>query len=48
VFEVDKDIIKKTMWFQEELLGNTMTDFFFQRPTEYAKKDQCFDESELF
>ena len=48
VFEIDKDIIKKTMWFQEELLGNTMTDFFFQRPTEYAKKDQCFDESELF
>jgi ribonucleoside-diphosphate reductase beta chain len=48
VFEIDKEILKKTMWFQEELLGNTMTDFFFQRPTEYAKKDQCFDESELF
>jgi len=48
VFDVDKEILKKTMWFQEELLGNTMTDFFFQKPTEYAKKDQCFDESELF
>lgn len=48
VFEVDKEILKKTMWFQEELLGNTMTDFFFQKPTEYSKKDQCFDESELF
>jgi ribonucleoside-diphosphate reductase beta chain len=48
VFEIDKEILKKTMWFQEELLGNTMTDFFFQKPTEYSKKDQCFDESELF
>jgi ribonucleoside-diphosphate reductase beta chain len=48
VFEIDKEILKNTKWFQEELLGNTMTDFFFQKPTEYAKKDQCFDESELF
>jgi ribonucleoside-diphosphate reductase beta chain len=47
-FEVDKEILKETKWFQEELLGNNMTDFFHQRPTEYAKKNQCFDESELF
>jgi ribonucleoside-diphosphate reductase beta chain len=47
-FEVDKEILKETKWFTEELLGNNMTDFFFQKPTEYAKKDQCFDESELF
>ena len=48
VFEIDKEILKKTKWFQEELLGNSMTDFFHQKPTEYSKKDQCFDESELF
>jgi len=47
-FEVDKELLKETKWFTEELLGNNMTDFFFQKPTEYAKKDQCFDESELF
>jgi ribonucleoside-diphosphate reductase beta chain len=47
-FEVDKELLKKTKWFEEELLGNNLTDFFHQRPTEYAKKNQCFDESELF
>ena len=47
-FEVDKELLKKTLWFQEELLGNNMTDFFHSRPTEYSKKSQCFDESELF
>lgn len=47
-FEVDKEILKETKWFTEELLGNNMTDFFHQKPTEYSKKDQCFDESELF
>ena len=48
VFEIDKEILKKTKWFQEELLGNSMTDFFSSRPVEYSKKSQCFDESELF
>jgi len=48
VFEIDKEILKKTMWFSEELIGNNMTDFFHGRPTEYSKKSQCFDESELF
>jgi ribonucleoside-diphosphate reductase beta chain len=47
-FEVDAEIIKKTQWFNEELLGNNMTDFFHSRPVEYAKKDQSFDESDLF
>jgi ribonucleoside-diphosphate reductase beta chain len=48
VFEVDKNILSATMWFQEELLGNNMTDFFHSKDTGYAKKNQCFDESELF
>jgi len=47
-FEVDKDLLKETKWFTEELLGNNMVDFFSSRPTEYSKKSQCFDESELF
>lgn len=48
VFEVDKGILSTTMWFSEELLGNNMTDFFHSKDTGYAKKNQCFDESELF
>jgi ribonucleoside-diphosphate reductase beta chain len=48
VFEINQDLLSSTMWFTEELLGNNMTDFFSSRPVEYAKKNQCFDESELF
>lgn len=46
--EVDSEIVKKTLWFDEELLGNNMTDFFHSRPVEYAKNNQSFDESDLF
>lgn len=48
VFEVDEDIISATTWFDEELLGNNMTDFFHSRPTEYSKKNQSFGEDDLF
>jgi ribonucleoside-diphosphate reductase beta chain len=47
-FDVDKEIIKTTMWFSEELWGNNMTDFFSSRPVEYAKKNQSFSEDDLF
>jgi ribonucleoside-diphosphate reductase beta chain len=48
VFEVNKELLTKTKWFEEELLGNNMTDFFHSRPVEYSKKNQSFDESDLF
>ena len=48
VFEVDKGILSTTMWFEEELLGNNMTDFFKSRPVEYSKNSQSFDEDDLF
>lgn len=48
VFTVDAELLEKTMWFDEELLGNNMTDFFSSRPVEYSKKNQSFDENELF
>ena len=47
-FEVDKELLKDTIWFEEELLGNNMTDFFHSRPTEYSKKNQSFSEEDLF
>lgn len=47
-FEVDKDILSTTKWFEEELLGNNMTDFFHSRPVEYSKKSQSFTEDDLF
>jgi len=48
VFEVDKEYLSSTMWFEEELLGNNMTDFFHSRPVEYSKKSQSFSEDDLF
>ena len=48
IFEVDKEIIKKTTWFDEQVLGNNMTDFFHSRPVEYSKNSQSFSEDDLF
>lgn len=47
-FEVDKEILSSTAWFEEELLGNSVTDFFFSKPVEYSKKNQSFGEDDLF
>jgi ribonucleoside-diphosphate reductase beta chain len=48
VFSIDNSLIEPTMWFEEELLGNNMTDFFHSRPVEYSKKNQSFDEADIF
>ena len=48
VFSVDKSKIDLTVWFDEDVLGNSATDFFFKRPVEYSKKDKSFDEEDLF
>jgi len=48
IFEVDNQAMKDASWFNEELLGNNMTDFFHSRPVEYSKKSQSFSEDDLF
>lgn len=48
VFEVDYDLLQKTLWFEEEVLGNNMTDFFASRPVEYSKSNKSFSAEELF
>ena len=48
IFEVDQEMVKKTLWFDEQILGNNMTDFFHSRPIEYSKKGQSFNQSDLF
>lgn len=47
-FEINTELLKSTKWFEEELLGNNMTDFFHSRPVEYSKKNQSFSEEDLF
>jgi ribonucleoside-diphosphate reductase beta chain len=46
--DIDKDLLEKTTWFDEDVLGNTATDFFYKRPTEYSKNDKSYDEDDLF
>lgn len=48
MFEVDDAVLAKTSWFDEQVLGNNMTDFFHSRPVEYSKKSQSFAVSDLF
>jgi ribonucleoside-diphosphate reductase beta chain len=48
IFETNQDIIAQTTWFDEQILGNNMTDFFHSRPVEYAKSAQSFDVTDLF
>jgi ribonucleoside-diphosphate reductase beta chain len=48
IFDVDTDAISKTSWFDEQILGNNMTDFFHSRPVEYAKHSQSFNVDDLF
>jgi len=46
--DIDKDVLIKTVWFDEDVLGNTATDFFQKRPTEYSKNDKSYGEEDLF
>ena len=48
IFTIDEELLSKTIWFDEEVLGNSATDFFHQRPVEYSKKSRSFDEEDLF
>jgi ribonucleoside-diphosphate reductase beta chain len=48
IFDVDQEVLSKTVWFDEEALGNGMTDFFHSRAVEYQKSGQSFGEDDLF
>jgi ribonucleoside-diphosphate reductase beta chain len=48
IFEINDAVLAKTSWFDEQVLGNNMTDFFHSRPVEYSKKSQSFAVSDLF
>lgn len=48
VFDVDSSLLSKTVWFQEQVLGNNQSDFFHSRPVEYSKKGKSFAVEDLF
>jgi ribonucleoside-diphosphate reductase beta chain len=48
IMQLDNELLEKTVWFDETVLGNAMTDFFHARPIEYSKKNKVFDSEDLF
>lgn len=46
--EHEFNLLDQTEWFDEELLGGTMTDFFQKRPVEYSRNSRAFDAADLF
>lgn len=48
IFEIDPNSVRDFEWMDEEVLGNTSTDFFYKRPVEYTKKSQVFSAEDLF
>lgn len=48
IFEVNRDLLKLTEWFNIENLSETHTDFFWKTPTNYLKKAQAITENDIF
>lgn len=48
IYEIDPNIIAGTQWFEVQLYGNNMTDFFHGKDTSYTKNNKSFDVDELF
>ena len=48
IFEIDSTILKKTEWFDDEILTTKHTDFFHKRSINYSKKAKSVTEDDLF
>jgi len=46
--DLDKQLLEETEWFNEDVLGNTNTDFFYARPVNYSKGNKSYDVEDLF
>ena len=45
---VDKDLLKKTAWFDQEVLASKENDFFYKRSTDYSKRMKSITADDLF
>ena len=48
LFEIDEKLALDFEWMDEEVLGNSATDFFYKRPVDYSKKNKTYTEDDLF
>lgn len=47
-FELDRGIVEKTAWMEEEIYADSISDFFHKKPIDYAKKNKSFNQDDLF
>jgi ribonucleoside-diphosphate reductase beta chain len=48
IFEINKELLNQSQWFNVEVDSDTHTDFFHKTPTSYLKKAQSIQASDLF
>jgi ribonucleoside-diphosphate reductase beta chain len=48
LYNVSKEQIKPMLWFEEETMANTLTDFFAKRPVDYTKHNRPYTSNDLF
>jgi ribonucleoside-diphosphate reductase beta chain len=47
LFDIDHSKARDYEWMDEEVLANNAVDFFYQRPTDYAKANKTFELDDL-
>lgn len=47
-FDINQELLNKTLFFNEEIYAPTLTDFFHKKPIDYQKKAQKYSEETLF
>ncbi len=48
VFAIDKELLAKTEWFDDEIIGTKHGDFFVKRSINYSKRTQSITADDLF
>jgi ribonucleoside-diphosphate reductase beta chain len=48
IFEINRELLKESEWFNVEVDSETHTDFFHKTPTAYQKKAQAITEDDIF
>lgn len=48
IFNISDEELKPLKWFDEEIYGDSLVDFFSSRPTDYTKNDKSITGDDLF
>ena len=48
VFEVNQELVEKTEWFDDEIIGTKHGDFFVKRSINYSKRTKSITSDDLF